>query len=239
MTCGIYLLNFTGTNSVYVGQSINIENRFKQHITNLKNSTASHKLQKAYSIYGLPSIEVILECSVAELDSAEDEAIIIFNSVANGFNIYASSTEAPSYSGYGYGNSKYSKENILLCVEKLLETPLLSYEDISKICGINVNTIRKLALTTGHQWVWEAYPEKQAHMLALIPCRPIVRASTVSNKLSAKSRGIVYPPIKDPSGKVFTIDNAYQFAKLNNLAPNHFQEVLNGHRKSHKGWKLA
>ena len=51
--------------------------------------------------------------------------------------------------------------------------------------------------------------------------------------------GIIYPTIKDPQGTIYTIDNAYRFAKEHGLAPNHFQEVLNGHRKSHKGWKTC
>ena len=239
MTCGIYLLKFNNTDSVYVGQSVNIENRFKQHIYSFKSNTAAPKLTQAYLTYGHPSLEIVLECTIPELDSAEDEAIGIFNSTVSGFNTYLSSTEAPSYTGYGYGNSKYSREEILLCVEKLLETPLLNYANISEACGVNVSTIGKLALTTTHQWVWEEYPEKLTCMKLLIPKRAAVTYATVSNKLSAKSRGIVYPPIKNPEGTVFNIDNAYQFAKVNNLAPNHFQEVLNGHRKSHKGWKLA
>lgn len=239
MTCGIYSLQFNGLAGLYIGQSVNIENRYKQHLSSFRNKAATLKLQDAYDTYGIPCLTILLECSSMELDINEDEAISIFNSKTLGLNTYSSSNEAPTYSGHGYGNSKYSKEEIIACVDLLLLDGLVSYTSISEITGVNISTITKLANTTTHQWVWDTYPYKYEKMLHLLKARDENRYKEISSKLSAKSKGIVYPSICCPKGTVYKIDNAYQFAKLNGLAPNHFQEVLNGHRKSHKGWKLA
>lgn len=239
MTIGIYKLNFTGTDKVYIGQSVNIENRYKQHLYSLRKGTSSKKLQTAYVDYGLPVLDILLECSVQELDLNEDEAINIFDSCNSGLNMYSTANEAPTYSGYGYGHSIYSKETILICIDMLLDSANVEYTDISTFTGVNTSTIARLALTDTHQWAWDEYPDKFIKMKEMHPLRKPVRYNKISNGLCAKSKGITYPSIKSPNGEVFSIDNAYQFAKDRGLAGNHFQEVLNGHRKSHKGWKLA
>lgn len=238
MTCGIYKLKFNGTDKVYVGQSVNIENRYRQHITNLGNNKASPKLQEAFTRYGIPNLIILLECSISDLDANEEEAIQIFSSVLNGFNHYSSAYEAPTYSGHGYGNSKYSKEQIEEVIELLL-TSSMSIVEISEVTGITHNTVGNLSRAESHPWFWELHPDKKTEMLKLLPNRVPNGRKIVSDKLSAKSRGIIYPSIMSPEGEVFTIDNAYSFAKSKGLAPNHFQEVLNGHRKTHKGWKLC
>lgn len=236
MTCGIYRLIFTGTDRVYIGQSVNIEKRFSQHCRNLLNKEATSKLQEAYDTYGVPSLDILTECPHELLDDYETEAIEIFDAVAYGYNTYVDVNQAPTYTGHGYGNSKYSKKEILDTVNLLINNPSMSYTDISKISQVNMATVQQLSSAATHQWVWDEYPELHISITAVKSTRTI---ATPSDKLSAKSKGIIYPTIKDPSGEVFYIDNAYKFAKDRGLAPNHFQEVLNGHRKSHKGWKLA
>lgn len=238
MTCGIYLLRFKGTDRVYIGQSVNIEKRIRQHYNNLRKQKATYKLNEAFSLYGLPDYEILLECSIEELDDSEEEAISIFNSVDNGFNIYRDTNEAPTYNGYGYGNSKYSQTQILEVIRLLLEGTFI-YTEIEEVTGVKSATICTLANCSSHPWVWELYPEFKTKLLSLSDTRKSLGHSFVSDKLSAKNRGINYPSIKSPAGEVFIVDNAYKFAKERGLAPNHFQEVLNGHRKSHKGWKIV
>lgn len=237
MTCGIYKLKFSGTDKVYIGQSVNIEIRYRQHIRNIQNNTCSQKLYEAYITYGTPSLEILSECLIEELDTQEDECIDIYNSVDNGFNIYYTANEAPTYNNsYGYGNTKYPKELIEEAFHLLVDTND-THINISRIVGIPVGTVSGISLGIHHIWLKELYPEKFAILKSKVGNRQDY--SIISNKLSAGSRGIEYPPIKSPEGVVHTITNAYSFAKENGLAPNHFQEVLNKHRKSHKGWRLA
>ena len=86
MTIGIYRLVFPNTNKVYIGQSTDIEKRFRAHISTFTTNTATYKLQEAYRLYGKPSLEILIECSLAELNNAETEAVQIFNSYKGGFN---------------------------------------------------------------------------------------------------------------------------------------------------------
>lgn len=236
MTCGIYKLVFKGTDKVYIGQSVNIERRYTTHCCTLRNNTANYKLIEAYSLYGLPEYEILSECTTVELDTQEDECIDIYNSVDNGFNIHYTANQAPEYTGFGYGNSKYTKDQILKVFDLLVNTNK-TYSNIEELTGVPANSVCNISIGRSHVWLKEDYPAEYIKMHNYIGNRETY--VVVSDKLSAKAKGITYPSIKSPDGLVYTITNAYKFAKENGLAPNHFQEVLNKHRKSHKGWKLV
>lgn len=239
MTIGIYRLVFSGTNKCYIGQSVNIEKRYTQHISAIRNGSANPKLLKAYSNFGLPSLEIILETSIIELDSAEDEAISIFNSVADGFNIFSNANQTPTYTGdYGYGNTKYSKEQLTKAFLLLVEQPELTYNQIADKTGIAAASIGNIATTSQNFWLEKEFPDKYSILKNMVGSRS-KQATVTSEKLSAKARGIYYPRIRDPLGNIYAVDNAYKFAKKHGLAGNHLTEVLNGHRKSHKGWKVC
>lgn len=65
MTTGIYLLHFSRReyHKYYIGQSINIEQRFIQHCNKLLNGTYTEAMQEAYSLHGhLPKLKILLEC---------------------------------------------------------------------------------------------------------------------------------------------------------------------------------
>lgn len=239
MTCGIYILNFNGTSKVYVGQSQNIETRYLQHLVSMKNGTANTKLLEAYQLYGAPTYTIVAECSIGELGSLEEEAIDIWDSVSNGFNIYQYANQAPLNREYGSCSCKYLKTEIIE-VFKLLIYSDMSFKEIEDITRVKHSTVANIAAIKSHIWLKEEFPSEYQLLCAKKESRrSIISNSVLSNKLSAKAKGIVYPKIKDPLGNIYTIDNAYKFAKQHGLAPNHFQEVLNGHRKSHKGWKVC
>lgn len=87
MTIGIYRLIFPNTDKCYIGQSVNIERRYMQHLRSFELSSASAKLQNAYNMYGKPKLDILLDSiEVSELDTCENEAIEIFDSFHNGFN---------------------------------------------------------------------------------------------------------------------------------------------------------
>lgn len=71
MTSGIYQLNFNDQ-AFYVGQSINIEVRWKQHFDKFRKGTAAKKMQDAYNYYGLPNATILLECHKDYLDMMEN-----------------------------------------------------------------------------------------------------------------------------------------------------------------------
>lgn len=107
MTIGIYKLDFANTDKVYIVQSINIEVRYKQHINLLRLNKSSIKLQEAYSLYGNPLLDILVECTKEEIYECEKESIEIFNSISNGFNTCTCAGGISSLYGEQHGRSNY------------------------------------------------------------------------------------------------------------------------------------
>lgn len=230
MTIGIYLLRFKGTDKVYVGQSLRIEERLTKHKYKLANNIASSKLQQAYSLYGAPYLEILLECTLEDnLDILENEAINIFNSVNNGFNSNSKAGGGGTgLQGIAHPNSKYSKEIIITVFKNLLID--IPFKNIAKTTGVEISTIRDISKGKSHKWLASIYPEDYECLLSLIHNR-------VYN--TAKHKNIEYPPILSPDNTVHTITNLSEFAREHNLNKSHLCGVLNKLRKTHKGWSLA
>ncbi len=74
MTCGIYLLTFS-SGKKYVGQSINIEERWKQHFDKFQKGTAAEKMQKEFDRYGYPNTQILKICHKDFLDIIENALI--------------------------------------------------------------------------------------------------------------------------------------------------------------------
>jgi len=106
MTTGIYLLSFPGTNSVYIGQSLDIERRFSQHKNSMLKNKSAPKLQKAYDTYGMPRCIILATGSVEELNTWEAHYIKQFDSITNGFNTAsAPQTHSSNVGGMTWGDT--------------------------------------------------------------------------------------------------------------------------------------
>ena len=70
MTTGIYQLNFNNR-AFYVGKSIDIETRWKQHTDKFLKGTAASQMQYAYNQVGLPAFGIYAECHKDYLDILE------------------------------------------------------------------------------------------------------------------------------------------------------------------------
>lgn len=85
MSCGIYKITNLINNKIYIGKSINIENRFKNH----RSANCNMMIHKAIQKYGIDnfSFEILEECKEQELDDKEKYWINYFNSyLGNGYN---------------------------------------------------------------------------------------------------------------------------------------------------------
>ena len=76
---GIYLIENKITKECYIGQSRNIENRFRSHRANLNNK--KYSLYTDMRFYGLDnfSFSIIETCSINELDEKEMYWITKYN----------------------------------------------------------------------------------------------------------------------------------------------------------------
>ncbi len=243
MTCGIYRLIFNGTDKVYIGQSTNIELRYRDHIRYMKENRTTKKLYQAYIDFGIPTVEILCECSKEELNKNENESIEIWDSVIHGFNSLLCAEDTPNSSGFEAGNAKYSKEDIIKVAE-LLQNPLNTTSYIESQTGVKSRTITEVSNLTQHStWLEKEYPDIYLNILNLKGNRRSilnkVSASKRSITMCAASRGITYPLIYSPEGKVYNVTNTSAFAKEHGLHNGHLGSVLNRKAQSHKGWKLC
>lgn len=227
MTIGIYSLNFTGTNKVYIGQSINIEARYAQHLSKLRLNKANSKLQEAYNTFGTPKYIILIECTPEELNSLEEEAISIFDSVNTGFNVL-SIPGAPLLFGERAGTSTQSNETykkILLLLIK--EDPSFTYKEISGLTGASESVIRHIDTFESHSWLEKEMPIEYAKLVSIKKNTPYLM------------RGASYPKIQGPNGSVYEVRHLSNFAKEHGLLQPKLTEILAGTRKYHKGWHLT
>jgi hypothetical protein len=245
MTCGIYILRFNGTDKVYIGQGLDIEDRYKSHIRYLRAGTASVKISEAYERYGFPYQELLLECTEEELDANENEAITIFNAVDNGFNTLYHAEDMPSWKsklkGEECGTAVYTNDQILQAA-KLMTNHDLSLVKVSKLTGIKATTLRKISQGAQHKWISEKYPDIWNKIQETREQRNKITHSkhgdAVRDMFTAKTQGIVYPQVISPEGTIYTIDNLSEFCRVHCLDKTNFRNVLHGNRLTHKGWKV-
>lgn len=238
MTIGIYRLVFKNTNKCYIGQSVHIEKRFKEHLYSFKTETATEKLLEAYKTFGKPTLETLVECSSTELDIFEDEAIEIFN---DNFNTYTTANQAPYGKGTEASNSKYTREQ-LIKVFQLLSTNK-SLIEISQLTGVQRGMVYNVSIGLNHAWLQEEFSEIYSKILLENTNRAAARyvQAALHNKTNycAAAKGIRYPLIQCPEGYVYRVHNVQQFARDHNIPKSSLHRVLTKESKQVKGWTLC
>lgn len=86
---GIYKIENKITKKVYIGQSTDIEKRWKDHINNYKTSRYNYAIYRAMNKYGIEnfSFEILEECDINQLSIREKYWIQYFDSYNNGYNM--------------------------------------------------------------------------------------------------------------------------------------------------------
>ena len=81
---GIYKITNLINNQSYIGQSINIEQRIKQHFRNKDKIAIDNAIQK----YGKENFqwEIVEECSLKELNEREQYWILYYDTYRYGYN---------------------------------------------------------------------------------------------------------------------------------------------------------
>lgn len=74
MKSGIYKLIFT-SGKCYIGKSMDVPSRWKQHMDRFKKGDAASKIQQEYNRCGVPEMEVIFECHADHIDIMETYCI--------------------------------------------------------------------------------------------------------------------------------------------------------------------
>lgn len=147
---GIYQIKCLANNKVYIGQSIDLNNRYIQHISALrKNNHENYKLQKDFNFFKENNFEfnILSVCPQEMLNHLEDFYIKKYDSVINGYNLINGTMKYrpkgdQSFEIYEnevdkfikkYINNFYDTDNLDICNIKDLykEFNLFFYDDIS------------------------------------------------------------------------------------------------------------
>lgn len=237
MTVGVYKLVFTDS-TFYVGKSVNIESRFKDHCSQLiRGKSGCPKLQQKYNeIKKLPDIEIIEVTSIETLSGREVYWISELNAVRQGLNVIYGGQDTSV--GEAHPNSKYSNEQIHLVLELLASSlPIYSHADIEGITNVKYTTIKDIISGKSHMWLKEAYPETYQKMLDTKALRKQVNSFANLNP-QANKKTSEYPIVVSPQGVEYKIEHLSNFSKEHNLQASNLSHVLMGRRQHHKGWKL-
>lgn len=152
---GIYKIENLINHKVYIGQSINIAHRWKQHkYCVIHNKNNEYPLYRAIHKYGIDNFDfsVLQECSKEELNELEIYWIKYYDSYKNGYN----QTEGGNSKIYC---TKLSEEQVLEIYEELKGTE--SMEKIAKKYGVTHPVISNI--NTGIMWVHNdiSYPIRE------------------------------------------------------------------------------
>lgn len=151
--CGIYKITNNINGKVYIGQSICIEKRWKNHKNYFGKGKEDYPLYRAFSKYGIDnfSFEVIEECEVDLLNEREIYWISFYNSNQRKFGY--NQTLGGSYST----PIKLTLEDAEKIIESLKNSSL-SQEEIAKQFNISQRTVSGICLGESWRKVGESYP---------------------------------------------------------------------------------
>lgn len=169
MTVGIYMLSWPQTHKVYIGQSeVSIEDRFAKHCRDLRNETHSIKMNAAYQEFGLPTIEIIEECSIEQLDARENYHIKLWNAVDDGFNtMYCATKGTSGLHGEAHPASKYLDKQLLQVLDLLIDDSNFTQKEISNITGVSTSVIADISSCRQYNRILKLHPDKHNKLLQL------------------------------------------------------------------------
>lgn len=227
MTIGIYKLEFIDLEDwPYVGQSINIEQRYQNHCSSLERREANHMMQEAYDISGKPSLSILEILKIADLDSREQFWINKLDTVNNGLNLTSNVIRAGR--GQDGFNSKISNKKIIEAMKYILLNPTKLMTEISKTLKVPLSILNGLVYGRNHGWLLEEYPEEYLEMIS----------QSRVGLWDAEHQGISYPDILSPEGIKYKVTNVQKFSREHKISNSSLHQVLTGKRKSCSKWTL-
>jgi len=231
MTIGIYALSWEEQDLIYIGQSVNIESRFKKHLRLLCfNNHFNHRVQTTYKLYGKPVLFILEICLEDELNYKEYYWFKEFNNTLN----IAVPGEPGGGKSWRNSNAKYSKIKLLRVFSRLVSGKL-SFSEIAIKEQVSKSLLDHILSGDNHTWIKDSYPDE------------FIKAKEyATNRKQFNDRGgrpiigstrIIYL-INSDLNKLEKINNICEFCRTNNLHQSAISLLIKRQRQSHKGWKL-
>lgn len=180
MTCGIYCLYFEcDDGQFYIGESSNIEKRYKDHCAALvAKRHDNYIIQDNYTSKGFPTIEIV--------EALEDESMLkirevywisLYDSFYQGMNL----TIGGDGCGFGedHPSAAYTKEDYI-SVLKLLANTNKSNKVIAEETGVSYNVVVQISIGKTHAYLENDFPIDYAKMLSKVGTRKPGTISKIS-----------------------------------------------------------
>lgn len=191
--CGIYKITNIINGKCYIGQSINIQERWRRH--RCFNQDKSHyPLYLAFAEYGLDNFtfEILEECGLDELNEKEQFYIKKYDSYKTGYN--------QTIGGQGTGHIvKLSDEDVEIIYDLLQNSSILQ-NDIARMFNIGTDTVSEI--NQGKTRIKEGYSyplrNNRSKQFFCIECgKQISHGATRCADCEQKARRIVQRPSRD------------------------------------------
>jgi hypothetical protein len=220
---GIYKLEFID-GSFYIGQSVNLSSRLKDHYRMLVlGEHHSYKVQQKYDIEGmLPIYKVLIYCTADELNHNESSLIDLTNPLC--LNIKAG---GDSNFGINAPSAKYYTQDIEIAFLLLVGNPGIAHKEVADFVGIDINTIHDISAGRGRVYteISSIYPEKYKQLLKMKAPNTRGKSTIV---LQHTDKRII---------KLITGEYS-EFCRNNGVHTSNLSKVIKGDRSSTMGWTL-
>ena len=155
MTCGIYSITNKNTGKMYIGQSINIEKRFKDHIT--KGNKKCY-IDRSINKHGGDAFDfnILFECDKSQLSEEEQKFIKLYGTYKNGYNL--------TWGGEGCSGYKHTAET----KKKISEAGKgrIPSEETKKKMSENIIGYWKGKKGKNHHWYGQHHSEETKRKIA-------------------------------------------------------------------------
>lgn len=235
MTTGIYSLQFKSTEYIYIGQSIDIEQRYSKHLSEMRNGKSSDKLAAAYFLFGTPSLFILEECLLEELNARELFYIQEFDCIHSGLNTLNGATPRNFDKQIMPKHSKYSEEQYYDIMLQCINNPMYAPKKIAEITDTDSITVSNLRNFKSYTWLEHRYPEEYAKLRAVRAIPQKTYLPVIEKKLE------YYPEIVSPEGEVFKLakGEVRSFAKERGISYTGLNKVLNSKIEHISNWRLS
>lgn len=221
---GIYKFENNITHNIYIGQSVNIERRYKDHLLRAKhnhkgNDEYNTPLHRAIRKYGIENFtfSIIEECenNKETLNSKEQYWIKIFDSFENGYNLT---------SGGDAQEATRKFDDVFICqIQNILLNTNDTYDEIHKQYNISIGRISEI--NTGKVGYNEnlSYPlrKKEIKKYFCEKCgKEIIKGSKFCIECSNVERRIVDRPSREELKQLIRIKPFTHIGKIFKVSDN-------------------
>ena len=239
MYCGIYRIHNKINDKNYIGQSVNITDRWRKHRSTVfatQNPGYNYPIYRAIRKYGLENFELLIEeeCKPEELNEKEIYYINKYQSYCwqNGYNI--------AFGGSNGGHYVVLNESSFWDIHDLLKETNLSEQHIANMFSVSLDAICKINVGSRLYHTEVSYPIRQTRNNKF--CKICGKKLTSDNSTGyCKECMYFVPKDKDTFLKECFLYSFSKVASINNTTKKQIQGWLKRNNypynvKEYKNW---